>query len=334
MTLNRCTDNPLVEILMATYNGSNFLVEQIESIRYQSYTNWRLLIRDDGSHDDTLAIAEYYQKIDPRITIQPSSDNSHNASKNFLNLLQHSQADYIMFSDQDDLWLPDKIELELDAIMSHEFHLEDNIPLLVFTDSAIVDENLNLINASCSSEKPYDSNMITFEQLLFNNVGQGCTMMLNRSLANLICSNSMDPLFKMHDYWAIILAAFFGQMIYIPQVTLLYRQHSNNVYGVNYRDQSATSGLLHLLHNPNIIKGWLTRLSESEKDFITRAESFSTSIKDINNLVSPHVDSLRVLCSFRELSLLRKILYIQKYHLLRNQRGLYAQLCQLIGLLL
>lgn len=334
MTLDRCSGDPLVEILMATYNGSNFLVEQIESIRYQSYTNWRLLIRDDGSNDNTFAIAEYYQKIDPRITIQPNSDNSHNASKNFFNLLQHAQADYIMFSDQDDLWLPDKIELELDAIMHYELSLENNIPLLVFTDSAIVDEHLNLLNVSCSSEKPYNSSEITFEQLLFNNVGQGCTMMLNRPLADLICDNSMHPLFKMHDYWAITLAAFFGQIIYIPQATLLYRQHSNNVYGVNYRDQSAASGLLHLLHDPNILKGWLARLSESEKDFIARAESFSTSIKDTNNLASSHADSLRVLCSFRELSLLRKIFYIQKYHLLRNQRGLYAQLCQLIGLLL
>ena len=99
-----------VEILMATYNGEKYLSEQIESIISQSYENWRLLIRDDNSKDNTVSIIEKYEKEDNRIRLLRDRKGNLGFIKNFEELLVQSQEDFIMFCDQDDYWEKDKIK--------------------------------------------------------------------------------------------------------------------------------------------------------------------------------------------------------------------------------
>ena len=99
-----------IEILMATYNGEKYIREQIDSIISQTYSNWTLLIRDDVSKDDTVKIIKEYEKKDKRIKLLEDNKGNLGFVKNFEELLKNSSEDFIMFSDQDDYWLEDKIE--------------------------------------------------------------------------------------------------------------------------------------------------------------------------------------------------------------------------------
>ncbi|MHB9334492.1 glycosyltransferase, partial [Fusobacterium polymorphum] len=102
--------NPKIEILMATYNGEKYVGEQIDSIIHQTYKNWKLLIRDDNSTDKTLEILKEYEKKDKRIKIIEDKKGNLGFVKNFEELLNNSKEDWVMFSDQDDYWLENKIE--------------------------------------------------------------------------------------------------------------------------------------------------------------------------------------------------------------------------------
>ena len=106
-----------IDILMATYNGEKYIVEQIDSIINQTYKNWNLLIRDDNSTDRTLEIIKNYQKKDARIRILDNNKVNLGIVKNFEKLLKISESELIMFSDQDDIWKKGKIKTSENTIM-------------------------------------------------------------------------------------------------------------------------------------------------------------------------------------------------------------------------
>lgn len=132
-----------IEILLATYNGEKYLSEQIDSIINQTYTNWKLLIRDDGSKDKTLEILKKYEKKDKRISILRDNKGNLGFVKNFEELLKNSSEDFVMFSDQDDYWLENKIEIYISELskLPEEKRKE---PLLLHSNSFVCDENLNI----------------------------------------------------------------------------------------------------------------------------------------------------------------------------------------------
>ena len=122
-----------VAILMATYNGEKYLSEQIESIINQTFTDWVLYIHDDGSTDGTLEIIKKYVKIYPKKIILIQGERTGGAKFNFFSLMDKVTAEYIMFSDQDDWWLPDKINKTLEKCIKIENGQKDT-PVVVFTD--------------------------------------------------------------------------------------------------------------------------------------------------------------------------------------------------------
>lgn len=107
----------MIDILLATYNGEEYLRQQIDSIICQSYTNWRLIIRDDSSSDGTLAIIKDYVKryLNKIILVDENTPNL-GSSKSFIRLLDFVSNDYFMFTDQDDVWLPNKVELSITIV--------------------------------------------------------------------------------------------------------------------------------------------------------------------------------------------------------------------------
>lgn len=213
-----------VNILMSTYNGQQFLAEQIRSIQEQSYTDWTLFIRDDGSSDNTKEILKDFEHQDSRIHLI-DSDKSDNLGviKSFHKLVNHDRADYYFFSDQDDVWLPNKLELSLKEAQNY---LAD-FPLMVYMDLKVVNQDLKIMTESMVKSQSHHANTELVQELTENTVTGGVAM-INHALAEM-WQETDDIL--MHDWYLALLASAFGNLVFIDQPGELYRQHSDNVLG-------------------------------------------------------------------------------------------------------
>lgn len=221
---------PKVTVLLATYNGAEFVGEQIESILKQTYTNWQLLIRDDSSSDETALILARYQALFPHcIAVIDNYGRRLGSALNFNCLLQHAkQEGYLMFCDQDDFWIPDKIEFTLRQMLALEKKHGESYPLLVHTGFRYVDASLRTIYSkkNFSALKLAD---LKLSHLLAQNPVYGCTAMINKALSELV--GTVPAVAESHDYWVALVASAFGKISYLSEKTVLYRQHGNNISG-------------------------------------------------------------------------------------------------------
>jgi len=208
-----------VDILMATYNGGLYIKDQLESILNQNYKGWRLLIHDDGSTDTTLAVIMEFEYRDSRVKLIDDRHQFKNASANFLHLLRCTSAPFIIFCDQDDIWLPNKLEILVKAMTT------STSPLAVYCN-AFSWKNNKIINSSVIK---YHRNSL--QNTLFLNSGvQGASMMFNQSLLKIIMNRLPDYVF-MHDHLLTLAAVTFGELQYIDKPLMYYRQHDQNVTG-------------------------------------------------------------------------------------------------------
>ncbi|MFC6201184.1 glycosyltransferase [Lactiplantibacillus nangangensis] len=211
-----------VNILMATFNGEDFLCDQIKSIVRQTYTNWELYIGDDGSHDRTRKIIANFETLDSRIHLIKFKDSgSHGQLLNFKRLMYYVEPldyDYIMFADQDDVWHENKVTDTLDSMLQIE-----KGPTLIYTnyDENDIHGNLNLRYGSLFHKK------YGMQQLLLQNWIMGCTMMINRELADLGISIPLEA--ENHDNWLVLVALTYGKIYYLDESTMMHRIHENNV---------------------------------------------------------------------------------------------------------
>ncbi|MCM1140406.1 MAG: glycosyltransferase family 2 protein [Muribaculum sp.] len=212
---------------MATYNGAKFLREQIDSIINQTFKDWTLYICDDGSSDDTIRIIEEYCCAYSNIFRIIKHSHTKGACANFFHLLKSVDSKYYMFSDQDDVWLPYKIETAYNAIRGKR----ENIPYAVCTDLVLVDTNLNVLQESMWNYcklRPRFLKKLRYLQTC--NILTGCTMLLNRKAKEVSIRNSGKAL--MHDSWiGLKVLANGGEVVCVETPTILYRQHSLNVLG-------------------------------------------------------------------------------------------------------
>jgi hypothetical protein len=225
-----------VLILMATYNGGEFIEEQLASLRAQTYADWRLWIRDDGSTDGTVETIRRCAAQDERVRLLEPDGVRKGASGSFSSLLERfaPDADYLMFCDQDDVWLPSKIEITLAGMRALEAHFGVESPLLVHTDLSVTDRELKVFATSFWRFQGLNPDVKGLGRLLVQNNVTGCTMMANRTLAML--ARPVPSQAIMHDWWLAVVAAAFGQIGHVPQPTMLYRQHGANDTGAkNYR---------------------------------------------------------------------------------------------------
>lgn len=256
-----------VIVLMATYNGEKYLSEQIDSIVNQTHTNWELWIRDDCSQDSTLDIIKKYTAIDSRIRLY--SDNLKNLGpvRNFGTLLENVQFEqYVMFSDQDDVWMSSKIADTLKKMKQEESASSRDKPILIYSLFKIVDHNLVDLNI----KQRNIPNKITINHIISNNFIHGCTMMLNRSLIELV--NPISNKAENHDYWIALIAAYCGTVSSVGKATMLYRQHDSNVTG-NHKNNT-----IHL-RIKRLISG---KYNELIKQRIIMLESLSTHLTNKN----------------------------------------------------
>ncbi|WP_243370836.1 glycosyltransferase family 2 protein [Geotalea sp. SG265] len=218
-----------VDLLLATFNGEHYLGEQLVSLFAQTCQDWRMIISDDGSTDDTRAIIESCQTAHGNVTSLSSTDTTLGPCGNFARLLQHSTADYVMFCDQDDVWLPRKIEKTLAKMGEMEAHYGKEMPLLVHSDLKVVDCALQPLAPSFWRYHGTNPDAIAFNRLLVQNVATGCTVMINKPLRELALPIPAEA--RMHDWWLCLVAAAFGRIGYVNEPTVLYRQHGRNDSG-------------------------------------------------------------------------------------------------------
>ena len=231
----------MIDILLALYNGAEYLSAQTDSIIAQTETDWHLYICDDGSSDESFAIAESYARRYPdRITAVKNEVPTGSSCGNFMSMLRRSDAEYIMFCDQDDIWCPDKVSRTLAAMRE----ADTGCPVLVHTELEIVDEKVNTLHRSFTGFQGLDPRCRSLNRLLAQNNVTGCTVMINRQLADIVKKAHAEDML-MHDWWAALAAAAFGRVVFIDEPLIKYRQHGGNVLGaVDNRSMKGISAVL------------------------------------------------------------------------------------------
>ena len=210
-----------VAILMSTYNGEKYLREQIESLQKQTFKKWELFIRDDGSTDNTISVINKLQVKDSRIHFLNDKKIQLRPMKSFLYLLSNVSADFYFFCDQDDYWLPEKLDLMLKVGKLDK-------PQLVYCGLKCVNQNLIPL------KNDFENMMGTiwgYSRFIGNDM-PGCVMMFNSKLRNIaISSTKTYEGIVMHDWWIALIAQTFGTIKFLNKRLVLYRQHGNNSIG-------------------------------------------------------------------------------------------------------
>ena len=216
---------PTIAILLCTYNGQSFLEEQLASLEAQTYSNWRLIVSDDGSTDLTLPILKRYQSKWPTGKMIICSGPQKGFGQNFLSLICDPKigAQYYAFCDQDDVWLPEKLAIALEVIEKNQ---SVNIPFLYCARTQYVDDQL----APCG-QSPLFLRPPSFRNALVQSIAGGNTMVINRAAKRLL--ETVRPVkISLHDWWVYqLISGAGGHVFYDPRPSLLYRQHAGAQVG-------------------------------------------------------------------------------------------------------
>ncbi len=221
----------MIQILLATFNGEKYIRTQLDSILNQTYVDWQVVIHDDGSTDNTCNLIQAYCQLHPqKFVFLEDGLRFGNARDNFAHLLKYSSADYVMFCDQDDVWLPTKIEKTYQKLLALEELHGKEAPIVVHTDLEVVDQDLNLIAPSMFEYQGLYTVCSSLTACLAKNSVTGCTMMLNSSTRRVsmpISSNAM-----MHDWWIVAKVIQAGGFVeWLDESLIQYRQHGGNAVG-------------------------------------------------------------------------------------------------------
>lgn len=240
--------NKKVQILVSTYNGETYLKEQLDSLLNQTYPNMEILIRDDGSTDKTIAIIKEYQKKNSNIFLFAESNIG--LTKSFLDLLKKCDAEYVAFSDQDDVWMKDKVQKAVEALEKTKG------PALYCSNQILVDTNLKPLETNGVIPMPRPG----FENAVIESMCTGCTAMLNKALVDNIKLH-MPTHAIWHDWWCYLVASYIGTVIFDKNAYIYYRQHGNNQLG------SSRSAFQMIKNKWAFLKKTRGRLGEQLEDF-------------------------------------------------------------------
>jgi hypothetical protein len=221
-----------VAIVLATYDGGAHLDAQLASLRSQSFADWKLLVRDDGSTDGTYERLAAAARVDSRITLLERGPRL-GVVRNFGELLAHAHAagaEYVFPCDQDDVWLPSRVARALAVMDLLEGQHGRDTPTLVHSDLQVVDEQCRLIHPSFLRRQGIRHEARNpLDVLLVQNFVTGCAALLNRPLLELALPVPGGCI--MHDWWIAQCAAASGRIGFVPEATVLYRQHRGNHVG-------------------------------------------------------------------------------------------------------
>lgn len=233
--LRPVSDAPLVAILLCTYNGARFLAEQLDSLESQTHQNWVVIASDDGSSDSTLEILRQYKAKWPSGKLTIRNGPQKGFCQNFLSLAcdPEIKADYYAFCDQDDVWLPVKLEVALANIVANQ---SVDVPYLYCGRTIYVTKKL----------KPYGMSPLfvfppSFRNALVQSIAGGNTMVFNLGAKKLIEKVGMVDV-PSHDWWVYqLISGGSGDIFYDTRPWIFYRQHEHSLIG---ESQSYSAKLL------------------------------------------------------------------------------------------
>jgi glycosyltransferase involved in cell wall biosynthesis len=315
---------PTIDILLGTYNGAKYLPELLQSLERQTYRDWRLIVRDDGSTDETLTIVKTWAQTQ-RQPVEFASDGRGHLGPcgNFAALLTASDAPYFMFCDQDDAWLPHKLARLLELIRSVEARQRADLPIMAHSDLTVVDSQLRSIHPSFNrySRIGTSSPERLWRLIMASNVVIGCASIGNAALRRMALP--IPPEAAMHEWWAALVAARFGEIAYLAEPTVLYRQHGLNAVGAT--SWSLPSIFMRLLRAPRLhLDKAESQIRRSQIQATAFASRFAGSLDE---------DTLALLHGYGNLA--GKPIWHRKAFLLRNRiRGrnrVYSAMLLMLG---
>lgn len=226
----------MISVCIATYNGEKYLREQIDSILSQLSDNDEVIISDDSSNDSTISILESYE--DARIKIY-RNQKFKSPIYNFENAIKHAKGDVIFLCDQDDIWLPNKVNIMVDALKNSD---------LVLSNCKILDASLNISDRYFfevnRSHKGFFNNLIKNSYI-------GCCMAFRKSILNYTLPFPKN--LAMHDLWIGLSVEFRGKTTFLNEPLMLYRRHGNNVSSSGEKSKNSfmykISYRLHILYH-------------------------------------------------------------------------------------
>lgn len=268
-----------VTILMGAYNGEKYISEQLDSIFRQHYSNWKLIVSDDGSTDRTLEILNRYLDEWPTEKINLREGPGLGFCKNFLSMACNPSlsSNYYAFSDQDDLWKPEKLSLAIDWLDS----IPSNTPAVYCGRTLSIDNNYKELGLS-----PLFTLPPSFRNALVQNIGGGNTMIFNEAARKLLVIAGVNIDVPSHDWWLYILVTGVGGVVkYDPVPTLFYRQHDKNIVGENLSFRARSSRFLQLIKGR--YRGWnemhLTALVKISKKFTPENQQLLNDFENMRN---------------------------------------------------
>lgn len=287
-----------VVVLMSSFNGENYIEEQIKSIFQQEHVCVRLLIRDDGSTDDTIEIINKLTDVYEEIKLIKGQNIGAKAS--FFELIKNCpESCYIAFCDQDDVWKKDKLYTAINHLQSYQ-----NKPAMYFSNLYVVDENLN-------------GYKIMFDNLVSTNLGQaltynnvvGCTLVVNHLLLSLTKrSLSLNP-YCYHDQWiSLVCSCVDGIKIPDKEPHILYRQHGKNCVG-------AEENIIKKVKKSSFLNGKNARSNIAKQLNDSLNEIITDDNKEVLDIILTYKRSLRskfqlIFAGYNKQGISFKIIYI------------------------
>jgi glycosyltransferase involved in cell wall biosynthesis len=214
--LHEVSELPEVAVLLATHNPTETIEEQINSIYAQESVKVKIYWGDDRSTEES---KDYVRKLLAGKNYLEIKETGVGATKNFLHLLRFPTEEYIAFSDQDDIWLPEKLAQHVDLITD-----SSDLPALSHSNSMVLKNGKTRKKKSICQDH-------TFYQLSWQNCAQGCTILLNSKAQQLLNSMSQDYVLA-HDWWAAQVISLYGKIFFNEKVDTHYRIHSANDVGL------------------------------------------------------------------------------------------------------
>lgn len=288
---------PHVAILMCTFNGERFLKEQLDSLTTQIHQNWTLWVSDDGSTDQTLKILRTTQAAWGSDRLKIVEGPRKGFARNFLSLACRTEieAEYFAFSDQDDIWLPEKLSR---AIVMLE-KLQQNAPSLYGSRTQLINAQGEIIGIS--KLIPHD---LGFHNALVQNVAGGNTMVFNQHLRDALQFAGSDLDIVSHDWWLyLVTTAIQGTVIFDQEPLIHYRQHKHNLVGANASLSAKLNRLSQLFSGR--FKNWIQR----NHSCLTRIEPkmSSDSVHTAQTLANLHnLDTIQRVMQFKQIGLRRQ----------------------------